>query len=62
MRTPAKAPATALITAFVATLALSAATVPAHAFGPDMSTLTPTLTYPDDTSKPVTRDKGGIDE
>ncbi|WP_297770904.1 hypothetical protein [uncultured Roseovarius sp.] len=45
-------------TAFV--FALSLAASPVLAFSVDMSSLTPTLTYPDPAPQPVTKDQGGI--
>lgn len=43
-------------------LALLVAAPQAQAFGMDMSSLTPVLTFPEPAPEPVTRDKSGIDQ
>ena len=44
------------------TFALGIAFVPAASMAFDMSSLTPTLTYPEPTPEPVTRDATNINE
>ena len=43
-------------------LALSVATTPAVAFGVDMGSVTPVLTFPEPAPEPVTQDQSGIDD
>lgn len=52
-----------LLTALTVTLSLSAVAAPALAQSIDMSSLTPTLTYPEPaTPEPVTKSESGIDK
>ena len=46
----------------LAAIALALIVTPALAGGIDMSTLTPTLTYPDPAPAPVTKGNAGIDK
>lgn len=48
-----------LLVTLILGLSLSVAAIPAQAFSVDTGGMTPTLTYPDTTPKPVTQNQGG---